>query len=121
MSRAPQTSMKDEEASTSVLPPASPHGTARPERVSVEAGVPPLPFGTTDCHVFAPCGHAISSNDMPELRPFNLSYARRKNRYVNDLQMGACAWHFSAFQCNVSTSRRVSIAGDQEMLYLMKL
>ncbi len=96
-SRAPQNWMEAEEASTSVLPPDSPPSTARPEQMSVEAGMPPLPSGMTDRPVFAPCGHAISRNDMPGLKPFNLSYARPKNRYVNDLHMGACVWLLSAF------------------------
>ena len=74
MSRAPQTWMEAEEASTSVLPPVSPRGTARLERTSVETGMPPLPCGMTDRHVFAPFGHAISRNDIPELKQLNLSY-----------------------------------------------
>ena len=47
--------------------------------------MPLLPSGMTDRPVFAPCGYAISRNDMPELKPFNLSYARPKDRNVNDV------------------------------------
>ena len=121
MSRAPQIWMEAEEASTSVLPPASPRGTARPDRWSVEAGMPPLPCGMTDRHVSALCGHAVSRNDMPELKPFNLRYRRRKHRYVIDLQVGVCSWLFSACQCYASGPRRVYKAGDQKILYSMTL
>lgn len=71
--------------------------------------MPPLLSGMTDRPVVAPCGHAISRNDMPGLIPFNLSYARPKNKNVNDLHMGAC------------NSGRVYIAGDRGILYIMTL
>ena len=42
---------------------------------------------------------------MPELKQYNLRYRRRKNRYVNDLQVGVCSWLFHAVQCQQPQTR----------------
>ena len=64
-SRAPQTYRKLKELSTSFLVYVPPHGTARPEYMSIKTGNLYLSCVMTDCHVFGPCGHAISGNDRP--------------------------------------------------------